>query len=54
MSLFKDAGQDSVREMRASFIEFVENLHGILDRFEIEVHIKLNKRPNPDEEVAPP
>jgi len=56
MSLFdfKNAGQDSVREMRASFIELVENLHGLLDRFEIEIHIKLNKRPkDPDELVNP-
>jgi hypothetical protein len=51
MSLFdlKDAGQDSVRELRAAMIEFVENLHGLLDRLEVEVHFKLNKRPKEPE-----
>jgi len=48
----KDAGQESVREARAALVELVDNLHTLLDRAEIDIHIKLNKRPT-DEVVNP-
>ena len=44
----KDVGQESVREARAAMVELVANLHTLLDRCEIDIHIKLK----PKDELA--
>lgn len=62
--MLEEAGKESVVEARAALREFVASLkpllretsgdlHALLDRFEIDIHIKLNPRSGGPRENSP-